>query len=124
VKEIPRPVKFFATEAGSEPAREFLQELPKNERIILGEDIKAAQWSNPWRKPIVDSLGKGLWEVRSTLPNTIARILFFEYDGTMILLHGFKKKTQQTPTDIIKLANSRKKLYENAHQTKKQTRRK
>lgn len=119
MKELPRPVKFFATDAGNEPAREFLQELSSEEKKIIGEDIKAAQWSDPWRKPIVDSLGKGLWEIRTTLPNTIARIIFFEHQGKMILLHGFKKKTQKTPPDIIKLATNRRKLHENADRQKK-----
>ena len=119
MKELQRPVIFFATDAENEPAREFLQGLPKEEKQIIGEDIKAAQWSDHWRKPLVDSLGKGLWEIRTTLPNTIARIIFFEHQGNMILLHGFKKKTQKTPPDIIQLATNRRKLYENANRPKK-----
>lgn len=35
----------------------------------------------------------------------------------MILLHGFKKKTQKTPQSAIELAKERKKQYE--HQQKK-----
>ncbi len=113
MKVIPRQVRFFATAAGAIPAKEFILSLPKSERKIVGGDINAAQWSNPWKKPIVGFLGKGLWEVRTTLPNTISRIIFFEYEGVMILLHGFKKTTQKTPAEIIKIALTRKKLYEN-----------
>jgi phage-related protein len=31
------------------------------------------------------------------LYNQIARVLFFVYQGQMVLLHGFIKRTQQTP---------------------------
>ena len=112
MRNLPRTVVFFATKAGSEPVREWLKALPKEERRIIGEDIKTAQWIPHWRKPLVDSFGHGLWEVRTTLSNTIARVLFFECDGEMILLHSFKKKTQNTPNEVIKLARERKKQYE------------
>lgn len=114
MRKLPRDVVFYASEAGGEPVREWLQSLSKEEKKIIGEDIKAAQWTFHWRKPLVDSLGGGLWEVRTTLPNTIVRILFFECDGEMVLLHGFKKKTQKTPDEAIKLARERKKNYEQA----------
>ena len=48
-----------------------------------------------------------IWEVRSNLGNRIARILFAVESGAMVLLHGFIKKTQQTPTADIALALKR-----------------
>jgi len=112
MRKLPRDVRFFATGEGHMPAREWLKSLPKEERRIIGEDIKTVQGLLQWRKPLVDYLGKGLWEVRSTLPNTIARRLFAEISGEMILLHGFKKKTQKTSPDDLKLAEKRRKQYE------------
>jgi phage-related protein len=38
----------------------------------------------------------------------IARVIFCMGDGTMILLHGFIKKTQKTPHADIDMALSRK----------------
>src|SRR6476620_4723449 len=32
--------------------------------------------------------GLGLWEIRSALPNRIARTLFFVHEGEIVLLHG------------------------------------
>ena len=53
--------------------------------------------------------GHGLWEVRSDLErNRIARLIFCLEGGRMILLHGFVKKTQRTPTQDIDLALKRK----------------
>ena len=74
------PIIFFSTSAGREPVREWLRELPAAERRIIGEDIKTLQFRWPLGMPLVRSLGDGLWEVRSNLPNRIARCLFFIED--------------------------------------------
>jgi len=54
-----------------------------------------------------------LWEVRSRLPRgRIARVIFCIEPDCMVLLHGFMKKTQQTPQREIDLAMQRKKESE------------
>jgi phage-related protein len=55
-----------------------------------------------------------LWEVRVTLAGNIFRLLGF-YDGTrtLVLSHGFTKKTQKTPPREIEVAERRKHEYEN-----------
>ena len=63
------------------------------------------------RKPLVDNLGDGLWEVRSRLSNRIARTLFAIVDQEIVLLHGFIKKQRRTPPDELELAKKRKKQY-------------
>jgi len=51
-----------------------------------------------------------LWEVRSTLPSRrIARVLFFFHQGRIGVVHGFVKKTQETPREDIELARKRMK---------------
>jgi hypothetical protein len=37
-------VRFFHTEAGNEPVREFLRELSQTDRKIIGTDIKEVQF--------------------------------------------------------------------------------
>ena len=60
--------------------------------------------------PLVRSLGRELWEVRSSLPRgRIARVIFCVGKDCMMLLHGFIKKTQKTPKQEIDLALKRKK---------------
>ena len=60
--------------------------------------------------PLVRSLGRDLWEVRSSLPHgRIARVIFCVEKDCMVLLHGFMKKTQKTPKQDIGLALRRKK---------------
>ena len=71
------------------------QKFPKEERHIIGEDILTVQYAWPVGKPLVDSLGDGLWEVRSRLRNRIARVLFIVANEEIVLLHGFIKKDQK-----------------------------
>ena len=94
-------VDFFKQENGKEPVREWLKSLKKGERRAIGEDIKMVQEGWPLGMPLVGNLGKGLWEVRSTLPNTISRVLFIMHEGQMVLVHGFIKKTQKTSSQDL-----------------------
>lgn len=101
---------FYATSSGKEPVREWLKSLPKADKKALGDDIKTVQFGWPLGMPLVKNLGDGLWEIRSSLSsNKIARIIFFMHSNTIILLHGFIKKTQKTPLTDIDLAKKRMK---------------
>ena len=53
-----------------------------------------------------------MWEVRSTIGNRIARVLFAVEGAEMILLHAFIKKTQQTNPADIDLASKRLKEWQ------------
>ena len=105
-------VAFFATASGNEPVREWLRSLPREERRILGEDIKSVQFGWPLGMPLVRKLDKGLWEVRSRLPGRIARVLFTTNESKMVLLHGFIKKSQKTPKEDLELAKTRLRLLQ------------
>jgi phage-related protein len=102
-------VLFFRSDGGSEPVREWLLQLAKTERKLVGDDVLKVQYCWPIGKPLVGSLGNGLWEVRSRLGDRIARIIFVVQGRTMVLLHGFIKKTQKTPKRELDLAMKRKK---------------
>lgn len=103
---------FYATSSGNEPVREWLKGMPKQDRRAIGEDIAYVQYKWPIGKPRVDHLRGAIWEVRTSLGNRIARTLFAVDDGTMLLLHGFIKKTQQAPVSEIALAEKRFKEYQ------------
>lgn len=57
--------------------------------------------------PLVDRLESDIREVRIQLDNRIARVLFVIDKHTMILLHGFIKKSQKTPKPEFDLAKQR-----------------
>lgn len=100
-------VRFFATDTSSEPVREWLKELSAQDRKTIGEDIKTVQFGWPLGMPLVDHLEGDIWEVRIKLDNRIARVLFVIDKQTMILLHGFIKKSQKTPKPELDLAKQR-----------------
>jgi len=100
-------VRFFRTDAGAEPVRDWLKELPATERKAVGEDVKTVQFGWPLGMPLVDHLGGDIWEVRIKLDKRIARILFALDGSTMVLLHGFIKKQQATPKPDLDLAKDR-----------------
>jgi phage-related protein len=99
--------RFFRTDAGGEPLRDWLKSLPVIDRKTIGEDIKTVQFGWPLGMPLVDHLENGIWEVRSKLGTRIARVLFALDGDTMVLLHGFIKKEQKTPRPELDLAKDR-----------------
>lgn len=105
---------FFATGSGNEPVRERLLDLEREERRQVGTDIAYVQWKWPLGRPRVDHLRGGVWEIRSTLGNRIARVLFAVSAGEMILLHAFIKKSRATPNADLRLAPSRWKEWKDA----------
>ena len=53
---------------------------------------------------------KGLWEIRISLAGgRIARVFFCVHSRSMVLLHGFIKKSQKTPTHELDVAIKRMK---------------
>lgn len=104
-------VVFYKSGSGGEPVRAWLKGLPKSERKAIGEDIAYVQFKWPIGKPRVDHLRGSIWEVRTSLDKRIARVLFAVEGGSMVLLHGFIKKTQRTQNDEIKLAEKRSKEW-------------
>jgi phage-related protein len=109
------PACFYQSSLGKEPVRDWVKDLDKNDRLAIGADIKTVEFGWPIGMPTCRPLGKGLYEVRSSLPSDrIARIIFCVYGGRMVLLHAFIKKTQKTPKQDLDLALVRKSKLEKA----------
>ncbi len=109
------PAMFFKSTLGKEPVRDWLKDLDKEDRAIIGADIKTVEFGWPIGMPTCRSLTgrKDLWEIRSKITDgKIARVFFFTHGGKMILLHGIVKKTQKTPESDLDLAMKRKKEFE------------
>ncbi|HEX2776352.1 MAG TPA: type II toxin-antitoxin system RelE/ParE family toxin [Candidatus Acidoferrales bacterium] len=95
--------------------RDWLRSLPSSEdRKRIGEDIKTVEFGWPVGMPVCRPMGDGLYEVRSKLAqNRIARVIFYiDRKGRMILLHGFIKKTQQTPDEDLDRAKKSKSTHQ------------
>jgi phage-related protein len=101
---------FYQAPSGKEPVREWLKALDRDDRRTIGTDIADVEFGWPVGKPLCDSLGDGLWEVRSNIKDgRIARVIFCIQVSQMVLLHGFVKKTRKTPKRDRHLALGRKK---------------
>ncbi len=113
------PVVFYRTASGNEPVKEWLEKLPDKEREIILKDIQTVRRGWPVGMPLAKKVRDGLWEIRSSLDNRIARTLFHilsleqekgkpvpKGDAVKqgVLLHGFIKKSQKIPEKDIKLA--------------------
>ncbi len=114
IGDIRLTVVFFRTESGAEPVRRWLKALSVAHKKAIGEDIKTVQFGWPLGMPLVEKLEPYLWEVRSRVPDGIARVLFTVDGQLMILLHGFIKKTRRIPQTEIDTARSRLKQYQEA----------
>lgn len=99
--------RFFVTNSGTEPVRDWLLELDAEAMKTVGRDMFDVQLRWPVSKPLVDGLGGGLFEVRTTSHGNEYRVLFCIVSSAMVALVGFAKKTQQTPKRFIDLARRR-----------------
>ena len=97
-------VVFYKTDGGNEPVREWLKSLIREDRKAIGEDIKTAQFGWPLGMPLIRKLEKGIWEIRSGTSQGFARVLFTVEGQTMVLLHGFIKKSRKTPRSELNTA--------------------
>ena len=102
-------VYFYQTSSGNEPVREWLKDLPREDKKTIGFDIKTVQYGYPIGMPLTRVLHgtNGLEEIRCNVSNGIARVIFYVEDNTMVLLHAFIKKTQKTPQKDLDVAIKR-----------------
>ena len=100
-------VVFNRSGSGRKPVREWLKGPERDERKAIGEDIKTAQYGWPLGMPLIRKLDPGLWDIRSSLATGIARVVFAVDGDTMVLLHGFVKKSRKTPAHEIDTSRRR-----------------
>lgn len=117
VSEPPAPKidLYFYRQAnsGDEPVRDWLKDQPEADRRAIGLDLQRVQYRWPVGMPLCRPLGKGLWEVRTSLAGgTISRVLICFHGGELYALHGFIKKTRTAPDEDLKLARKRMKEIE------------
>ena len=94
--------------------RDWLTSLPEPNRRAIGQDLQRVQYRWPIGMPLVRPMKKGLFEVRTSLPDkTIARVMFCFEVGALYALHGFVKKTQATPNADMAIALQRQKDVQN-----------
>jgi phage-related protein len=108
-------IEYYAAENGKAPARDFIDSLSAESKakFIFIADLLTEYGLNvrgPYVKPITGS--RKLFEIRIKDRQNIHRVFYFAYTGRkLILLHGFTKKTDKTPSREIEIAEARMKEY-------------
>ena len=106
-----RDVVFYRDRNGASPIEEFLDELPAKDAkkitwvLQLVEELDVIP--KTYFKKLINT--DDIWEVRSQMGNNAYRLLcFIHRNHVIVLTNGFRKKTQKTPQDEIRLAERRK----------------
>ena len=93
---------------GREPARDWLDDLPRDDQKTIGRDIAKVKFGWPLGLPLCRAMSGGLWEIRSSLTSRReARVMFGFHEGMLIALHAFIKKSQKTSPEELALARQR-----------------
>ena len=85
---------------------------------ILADNLRLtdamALYGADLRMPHSRSMGSGLFELRPKGPEGIARVFYcLQIGKTIVVLHSFIKKTQETPPKEIRLAKERAREVQN-----------
>ena len=108
-------IEYYVAENGKSPVRDFIDSLSAESKakFIFIADLLTEYGLNvrePYVKPITGS--RKLFEIRIKDRQNIHRIFYFAFTGRkLVLLHGFTKKTEKTPSREIEIAQTRMNEY-------------
>lgn len=111
-------VDFYRTQRGDIPAREFIDGLPNKLNAKIWQSIgllktEGLDLSAPLVKKITGKQYEGLYELRIKQGTDAARIFYFmAVKDSFVLLHGFLKKSNKTPSTELQRAKRYKSDYE------------
>jgi len=114
-----KTISFYHTTSGKCPVRKHLDTLTdvQAEKVawVLKLIREIDQVPSKYFKKLVNT--NDIWEVRVDVGRDTFRLLgFFDGQELIILTNSFQKKSQKTPKQEIKLAESRKKEYHSRRQ--------
>ncbi|MEQ8525727.1 type II toxin-antitoxin system RelE/ParE family toxin [Gracilimonas sp.] len=109
-----KEIKFYKTQYGKVPVKEFLDSLPSKhaQKVtwVLELVEKLDQVPVQYFKKLKST--DDIWEVRARIGSHSFRLLgFIDDDAFVILTNGFSKKSQKTPKQEIEVAEQRKADY-------------
>jgi phage-related protein len=101
-------VEFYADADGESPVLDWYESVDEKTKakliwIFQLLETNGIELGMPYIKP----LGDKLYEIRADVNRNAFRAIYFLYTGRrFILLHGFQKKTQKTPTKELARART------------------
>jgi phage-related protein len=109
-----RNIIFSTTETGRRPVEEFLDSLQSEEAQKISWVLKLIEELDRVPTQYFKKLSgsEDIWECRERMKTKAIRIFgFFADGGTLILTHGYAKKSQKTEAREIELAEKYRKDY-------------
>ena len=106
-------VEFYETLKGEKPCLEFLNTLEVKLRAKAFRDMALLEEKGTeLRLPYSEHLDDGIFELRTKQGRNIIRNLYFFFVGNkIIIIYGFRKKTQKVPSGEIERAKEYRKDY-------------
>jgi len=106
-------INFYETENGKNPVEDFLTKLNSKaaQKVTWVMNLIEERQGNVSKKYFEKLKHTDeIWEIKTNFGNNEYRALgFIDQENVLILVHGFKKKTQKVPKKDIDTAEIRKK---------------
>lgn len=92
-------IHFYVDKKGNALVRDFIKELNKKSRAKIGRYLDLLEKTGPdLVRPYADHVRDKIRELRVRVADGNVRIFYFFFiEKKIILLHAFKKKTQELP---------------------------
>ena len=104
-------IVYYKNRQGKCPVEVFLLKLGTTNKLLQAQTFKALEkirFNEYQKEPLSKHLESGLWELRVRSKSDILRIIYtFNKGQIIILLHGFIKKQQKTPKEVLEIARKR-----------------
>ena len=100
---------YYEDERNSRPVEEFINDLESKTKakVLARIEFLEERWQE-LRRPYVDTLEEGLYELRVIFSGNQVRVIYaYMFKDYIILLHGIIKKTKEVPRDDMLKAKNR-----------------
>ncbi|MFH1127923.1 MAG: type II toxin-antitoxin system RelE/ParE family toxin [Candidatus Omnitrophota bacterium] len=100
---------YYEDERNSRPVEEFINDLESKTKakVLARIEFLEERWQE-LRRPYVDTLEEGLYELRVILSGNQVRVIYtYMFKDYIVLLHGIIKKTKEIPRDDMLKAKNR-----------------
>lgn len=115
--ELRNKVVYYKHQGGGEPVKKFIDSLSKLQKakvfnmFALYQDFGLTSMI-PHTKHLT---GTPLWEIKIKGKDSIRMIYVSQTKTSILILHGFIKKTQKTPLNELKIALNRLRIWNSIH---------
>ena len=107
---MPFRLEFYRSRAGAEPALDYIRAQSKRHRAKIGRALQYLEDTGHMaRRPQVDHLGGGIYELRVAIEQHQHRLLYF-FSGRSIIVvtSGLLKNVGTVPQQVIAQARERR----------------